>query len=105
MEDRRHASLLRAVLGSDHAGLSEYQGFYFKSFYTYLGGRRINRELAHWSYDKDVLVSSVSSAIWEKTRRMMPPCGSSPTGASSVTSATASWSSITSVARPARLRP
>ncbi len=54
----RSASLLRAV-SSAGAGLSEYQGFYFKYFYTYLGGRRIKRELAHWHYDGDLLVSSV----------------------------------------------
>ncbi len=55
----RQASLLRAVCGPSAGVLSEYQGFYFKYFYTYLGGRRIKRELAHWYYDKDVLVSSV----------------------------------------------
>ena len=56
---RHHAGLLRAVSGVSGADLSEYQGFYFKYFYTYLGTRRIKRELAHWYYDRDVLVSSV----------------------------------------------
>lgn len=55
----RLSRLLRAVSNPGTAGLSEYQGFYFKYFYTYLGGKRIKRELAHWQYDKDVLVSSV----------------------------------------------
>lgn len=55
----RLSSLLRAVSSPGAAGLSEYQGYYFKYFYTYLGGRRIKRELAHWRYDKDVLGSSV----------------------------------------------
>ena len=56
---RHHARLLRAVSGAGDANLSEYQGFYFKYFYTYLGERRIKRELAHWYYDGEVLVSSV----------------------------------------------
>ena len=56
---RHHAQLLRAVSGAGAASLSEYQGFYFKYFYTYLGGKRIKRELAHWYYDGEVLVSSV----------------------------------------------
>lgn len=56
---RRQASLLRAVCGPGDGSLSEYQRFYFKYFYTYLGGKRIKRELAHWYFDKDVLVSSV----------------------------------------------
>lgn len=53
------ASLLRAVSSLGPGGLSEYQGFYFKYFYTYLGGKRVKRELAHWRYDRDALVSSV----------------------------------------------
>ena len=55
----RLSSLLRAISSPGTADLSEYQGFYFKYFYTYLGGMRIKRELAHWHCDKDVLVSSV----------------------------------------------
>ena len=55
----RLSSLLRAISSPGTAELSAYQGFYFKYFYTYLGGKRIKRELAHWHYDKDVLVSSV----------------------------------------------
>ena len=55
----RLSSLLRAISSRGTADLSGYQGFYFKYFYTYLGGKRIKRELAHWHYDKDVLVSSV----------------------------------------------
>ena len=55
----RLLSLLQAVSSPGTAGLSEYQGFYFKYFYTYLGEKRIKRELALWRFDKDVLVSSV----------------------------------------------
>ena len=53
------SSLLQAVSSPGTAGLAEYQGFYFKYFYTYLGGKRIKRELAHWRYDGGVLASSV----------------------------------------------
>ncbi len=56
---RHHAGLLRAISGANAANLSDYQGFYFKYFYTYLGAWRIKRELAHWYYDGDALVSSV----------------------------------------------
>ena len=55
----RLSSLLRAVSSPGTAGLSAYQGYYFKYFYTYFGGKRIKRELAHWYYDGDVLASSV----------------------------------------------
>ncbi|MCW6512717.1 hypothetical protein [Lichenifustis flavocetrariae] len=40
---RHHAGLLRAISSANAANLSEYQGFYFKYFYTYLGAWRIKR--------------------------------------------------------------
>lgn len=56
----RLAALLRAITtGQGSQALSEYRGFYFKYFYTYLGTPRIKRELVHW-YERDgALVSSV----------------------------------------------
>ncbi|TPK71898.1 helix-turn-helix transcriptional regulator [Mesorhizobium sp. B2-4-18] len=54
---RRWDDLRRAVLGLPQ--LAEYQGFYFKYFYTYLGGHRIKRELVHWYGSEGMLVSSV----------------------------------------------
>jgi hypothetical protein len=56
---RHHAGLLRTISGSGAENLAEYRGFYFKYFYSYLGETRIKRELAHWRYDQNVLVSSV----------------------------------------------
>jgi hypothetical protein len=55
----RHAALLRDASRSGSRDLHEYRGFYFKYFYSYLGSGRIKRELAHWRYDGDTLVSSV----------------------------------------------
>ncbi len=55
----RHAALLRDASRSGSRDLHEYRGFYFKYFYSYLGNARIKRELAHWHYDGDTLVSSV----------------------------------------------
>ena len=55
----RHAALLRGVSQSGSRELHEYRGFYFKYFLSYLGNGRIKRELAHWRYDGDTLVSSV----------------------------------------------
>ena len=55
----RLANLLRVLSSQGTAGLSEYTGFYFKYFYTYIGGKRIKRELAHWHDHQGVLVSSV----------------------------------------------
>ncbi len=55
----RHAALLRDASRSGSRNLHEYLGFYFKYFYSYLGNGRIKRELAHWYYDGDTLVSSV----------------------------------------------
>ena len=55
----RLAALLRSITGQGSQALSEYRGFYFKYFYTYLGTPRIKRELVHW-YERDgALVSSV----------------------------------------------
>ena len=54
-----HAALLRDASRSGSRDLHEYRGFYFKYFFTYLGNGRIKRELAHWRYDGDTLVSSV----------------------------------------------
>jgi hypothetical protein len=56
---RRWDDLRRAVLGNALPQLAEYQGFYFKYFYTYLGGHRIKRELVHWYESEGMLVSSV----------------------------------------------
>ena len=55
----RHAALLRDASRSGSRDLNEYRGFYFKYFMSYLGNGRIKRELAHWRYDGDTLVSSV----------------------------------------------
>ena len=55
----RHAALLREASRSGSRDLHEYRGFYFKYFFSYLGNGRIKRELAHWRYDGDTLVSSV----------------------------------------------
>ncbi len=55
----RHAALLRDTSRSGSRDLHDYAGFYFKYFYSYLGNGRIKRELAHWRYDGDTLVSSV----------------------------------------------
>ena len=55
----RHAALLRDASRSGSRELREYRGFYFKYFFSYLGNGRIKRELAHWRYDGDTLVSSV----------------------------------------------
>lgn len=55
----RHATLLRDRSRSGSRDLHAYAGFYFKYFYSYLGNGRIKRELAHWYYDGDTLVSSV----------------------------------------------
>lgn len=55
----RHAALLREASRSGSRDLHEYCGFYFKYFFSYLGNGRIKRELAHWRYDGDTLVSSV----------------------------------------------
>lgn len=55
----RYAALLREASRSGSRNLHEYGGFYFKYFYSYLGNGRIKRELAHWRYDGDTLVSSV----------------------------------------------
>ncbi len=55
----RHAALLRGASRSGSRDLHEYRGFYFKYFFSYLGNGRIKRELAHWRYDGDTLVSSV----------------------------------------------
>src|ERR1700712_2080838 len=55
----RHAALLRDASRSGSRDLHDYLGFYFKYFYSYLGNGRIKRELAHWYYDGDTLVSSV----------------------------------------------
>ncbi len=55
----RHAALLRDASSSASRDLHDYLGFYFKYFYSYLGNGRIKRELAHWYYDGDTLVSSV----------------------------------------------
>ncbi len=55
----RHATLLRDASRSGSRDLHSYVGFYFKYFYSYLGNGRIKRELAHWHYDRDTLVSSV----------------------------------------------
>ena len=55
----RHAALLRDASRSGSRDLHEYRGFYFKYFYSYLGNGRIKRELVHWRYDGDTLVSSV----------------------------------------------
>ena len=51
--------LLQTASGAAARSLSDYQGYYFKYFYSYLGTQRIKRELARWSYRDDVLVSSV----------------------------------------------
>ena len=55
----RHVSVLRegSQLGSRE--LHDYRGFYFKYFFSYLGNGRIKRELNHWRYDGETLVSSV----------------------------------------------
>jgi transcriptional regulator with XRE-family HTH domain len=50
--------LIRSISGRNAAALSEYQGFYFKYFYTFLGKARIKRELVYWRYEKGMLVSS-----------------------------------------------
>lgn len=55
----RHAVLLRDASRSGSRILHEYRGFYFKYFFSYLGNGRIKRELAHWRYDGDTLLSSV----------------------------------------------
>ena len=55
----RHIALLRDVSLAGSRDLHEYRGFYFKYFLSYLGNGRIKRELAHWRYDGDTLVSSV----------------------------------------------
>ena len=51
--------ILQAVTGQGSQALSEYRGFYFKYFYTYLGTPRIKRELVHWYEQEGALVSSV----------------------------------------------
>jgi hypothetical protein len=56
---QRWDDLRRAVVGHGLRSLCEYKGFYFKYFYTYLGGHRIKRELVHWYASEDALVSSV----------------------------------------------
>ena len=55
----RHAVLLRDASQSGSRDLHSYGGFYFKYFFSYLGNGRIKRELAHWWYEGDTLVSSV----------------------------------------------
>ena len=55
----RHAALLGEASQSGSRNLNEYRGFYFKYFFSYLHNGRIKRELAHWRYDGDTLVSSV----------------------------------------------
>ena len=52
-------NLRRAVFGDGLLQLADYQGFYFKYFYTYIGGHRIKRELVHWYESEGALVSSV----------------------------------------------
>ena len=59
----RHAALLRDASRSGSRELHEYRGFYFKYFLSYLGNGRIKRELAHWRYDGDTLVSSVKQRL------------------------------------------
>lgn len=56
---RHWDDLRRTVTGEALRNLSEYQGFYFKYFYTYLGGHRIKRELVHWYQSGGAFVSSV----------------------------------------------
>ena len=55
----RHTALLREASQSGSRDLEEYRGFYFKYFFSYLDNGRIKRELAHWRYDGETLVSSV----------------------------------------------
>ena len=53
----RLAALLQGIKGAQAP--SEYRGFYFKYFYTYLGTPRIKRELVHWYEQEGALMSSV----------------------------------------------
>lgn len=55
----RLSELLKAITGQGSQVLSEYRGFYYKYFYTYLGTPRIKRELVHWYEQEGALVSSV----------------------------------------------
>ncbi|GAB4064909.1 hypothetical protein KHC28_11390 [Ancylobacter sonchi] len=52
-------ALLQKLTGGDAEALAEYQGFYFRYFYTYLGVERIKRELVHWRFEKGTFLSTV----------------------------------------------
>ncbi|PBB86865.1 helix-turn-helix transcriptional regulator [Mesorhizobium sp. WSM3876] len=50
--------LIRSISGHNASALEEYEGFYFKYFYTFLGIPSIKRELVYWRYEKGVFISS-----------------------------------------------
>lgn len=50
--------LIRSISGRHAAALEEYEGFYFKYFYSFLGRPIIKRELVYWRYEKGMFVSS-----------------------------------------------
>jgi hypothetical protein len=60
------AGLLQTTSGSAALSLSPYQGYYFKYFHSYTGRQRIKRELAHWYYRGEILVSSVKQRYREE---------------------------------------
>ena len=55
----RTAGLLGAIAGPASQVLSEYCGFYFKYFHSFLGDGRIKRELVRWAVEDETIISSV----------------------------------------------